>query len=110
MTDNLIDNHTTITLGVNEVTFSRELYNFNQQDLLILKELCKSKEPFKSIELVRRTGIHEGGVNRVLKRLMKKGFVKRISKTHEWEFLGRETLENVLKARVERLIENIFNE
>jgi len=110
MTDNLIDNHVAITLDDNEITFSRELYNFNQQDILILKELCKLKEPFKSIDLVRRTYAHEGGVNRVLKRLMEKGFVKRILKTHEWEFLGRETLETILKARVERLIENIFNE
>lgn len=110
MVDKTIEDQSAITLNNNEITFSRELYNFNKNDLLILRELCKYREPFKSIKLVGKTNIHEGGINRSLKRLKEKGFVKRILKTHEWEFLGRETLETVLKARVERLIEKIFNE
>ena len=110
LTDDPIDIKNALTLDNNEVTFSRELHNFNKNDLCVLREICRYKEPFKSIKIVSKLYIHEGGVNRVLKRLREKGFVENILKTHEWKFLGRETLETVLKTRVKRLIENIFNE
>lgn len=96
------------TLSNNDTPFSREIFNFNLLDLDILKCICKFREPFKSITIVTETGTHEGGVNRVLKRLQRKGFVEKNDKTHEWTFYGMGKLRTILLERVEELIRNLL--
>ncbi|MHA1251314.1 MAG: helix-turn-helix domain-containing protein [Candidatus Helarchaeota archaeon] len=93
----------------NEKYYS-ELYKFTQYDIIILKEIIKLNQPFKALDISYKCKCPASTVYSSLKRLEKKGIVKKNEITNKFYCVKKEELKQILKSHTDLFIEYLYKD
>jgi len=84
------------------------MFKYTEYDIRILKEAMKQRKPFAVSEIQYILKCPFSTVNSALKRLNKKGFVKKREGSAEWECINDDELKKLLLSHIEKLISYLY--
>ncbi len=84
------------------------LFKYTEYDIRILKEALKQRKSFTVSEIQHILKCPFSTVNSALKRLNKKGFVKKRIRSAEWECIKNDELKKLILSHFEKLISYLY--